>query len=64
MEKKIKVKCEDGVDVRKYVNDIFAMVDELVYHDITSDKKTIAPTIINALPKSYKYIEDFYIYYS
>jgi len=59
-----RVECEDGANVRKHVNEMVAMADELIYHakdfSWTIDEKTKVSTIINSLPKSYKFVEDFY----
>ena len=55
-----KGKCEEGADVRKHVNEMVAIADELKFCERNMDEKTIIPTIINSLPESYKFIEDFY----
>ena len=53
-------KCKGGVDVRKYVNDMVAIITKLKFYGRNMDKKTIVSTIINSLHESYKFIEDFY----
>ena len=53
-------KCEEGTNVRKHVNDIVAIADELKFCRRNMYEKTIVSTIINSLPESYKFIEDFY----
>ena len=52
-------KCE-GVDVRKHVNDMVAIDDELKFCGRYMDEKIVVSTIINSLLESYKFIENFY----
>ena len=53
-------KCEEGIDVRKHVNDMVAIANELKFCGRNIDEKIVISIIINSLPKPYKLIEDFY----
>ena len=59
-KKFIRGKCEEGSDVRKHVNDMIAIADQLKFCGRNMDEKTIISIIINSLPKSNKFIVDFY----
>ncbi|ONK70244.1 uncharacterized protein A4U43_C05F31740 [Asparagus officinalis] len=59
-KKLTRAQCEEGIDVRKHVNDMVAIADELIFHGRVLDVKIIVSTIINSLPSSDKYIEDYY----
>ena len=52
-------KCE-RVDVKKHVNDMIAIADELKFCGRYMDEKTVVSTIINSLLESYKFIENVY----